>query len=160
MDVITKGIPARLDDLQNGQPFAFEARTRTAIGIKVAYPQSQDSRVMILTPEAGQQPRLLGRQDVRPTIVYNQHKLAVVTGFLPGRLRNGVLNPQTGHIMQFNDNAYLGFLDEHDDPSSVSLKTGLIAGPIDGPAAVFDTWDIVYRGENGPELVFRYPPPS
>jgi hypothetical protein len=48
-------------------------------------------------------------------------------------------------------------VDEYNDPSSVSLKTGLInPNPINGPAAVFETWQIVFRGIGEPETIFVY----
>lgn len=52
---------------------------------------------------------------------------------------------------------YIGFLDEHDGPSFVSLWSGLInPSRIDGPTAVFETWQIVFRGSSEPETVFEY----
>lgn len=159
MEVLTKGTPARLDDVANGHCFAFEASNQTAIGIKIAYPQSHDSRVLVLNRGAGQPPSLLNRQMAEPTTVYRLPAMTVVTGAAPGRLRNRVGNPQPGHVMQFEDDTYIGFLDEHDDPSAVSLKTGLInPNPIDGPAAVFETWQIVLHSSGEPETVFVYEP--
>jgi hypothetical protein len=142
----------------NGQCFAFESGNQIAIGIKIAYPQSPDSRVLVLTRGAGHPPGLQGRQEARPTIVYKQPAMAVITGATPSRLRNGVANPQPGHVMQFENDVYIGFLDEHDDSSSVSLKTGLIdPNPINGPAAVFEAWQIAFPGSGEPEIVFDYP---
>lgn len=159
MDVLTKGSPARLDDVPNGHCFAFETGNQMLIGVKIAYPQSADSRILVLTRGPGQPPSLQGRQEARPTIVYMQPAMAVVTGTAPGRLRNGVANPQPGHVMQFEDDVYLGFVDERDDPSSVSLKTGLInPNTINGSAAVFETWQIALQGGGEPETVFVYGP--
>jgi hypothetical protein len=156
MDILTKGTPARLEDVPTGQCFAFEAGNQIAIGIKIAYPNSPDSRVFVLTPAGGQPPAVHGP---RPTIVYEQPLMAVVIGAEPSRLRNGVGNPQPGHVMQFGGDVYIGFLDEHNDPSAISLKTGLInPNRIDGPAAVFETWEIVLRGDGEPETVFTYKP--
>lgn len=161
MDVLSKGTPVRLDEVLNGQCFAFESGNQIAIGIKIAYPQSSNSRVLVLTHGAGQPPALQGRQETRPTIVYKLPTTAIVTGASPGRLRNGVSNPQPGQVMQFEDDVYIGFADEHDDPSSVSLKTGLInPNPINGPVAVFETWDIAIRGEGEPETVYAYRSPA
>lgn len=159
MDVLTKGTPNRLDDVRNGECFAFETGNQIAIGIKIAYPNSQDSRVLVMTREAGRPPSLQGRQEAKPTMVYKQPAMTVVTGTTPSRLRNGIANPQPGHVMQFADDIYIGFVDEHNDPSSVSLKTGLInPNSIDGPAAVFETWQIAFHGDGEPETVFSYKP--
>jgi hypothetical protein len=158
MDVLTKGTPVRLDQVPNGHCFAFEAGNEIAIGIKIAYSQSPNSRVLVLTRAAAQPPSLLGRQET-PTIVYQLSAMAVVTSTAPRRLRNGVANPPAGQVMQFENDVYIGFHDEHDDPSAVSLKTGLInPNPINGPAAVFDTWQITFNGGGEPEIVFDYKP--
>jgi len=159
MDVLTKGSPDLLDNLQNGECFSFESGDRIAIGIKIAYREAPNSRVLILARDPGRPPTLQSRREAVPTIVYKQPALAVATGTTPSRLRNGVGNPQLGHIMQFEQDVYVGFADEHEDPSSVSLKTGLInPNPISGPAAVFENWQIVLQGGIIPETVYVYAP--
>jgi hypothetical protein len=159
MDVLTKGTPVRLDQVPNGKCFAFETGNQIAIGIKIAYPQSPNSRVLVLTRAVGQPPSLQGRQEPKPTIVYQQPAMAFVTSTTPGHLRNGVANPRPGQVMQFEEEVYIGFLDEHNDPSSVSLKTGLInPNHIDGPTAIFDTWQVAFNGGGEPEIVFSYKP--
>jgi hypothetical protein len=157
MDVTAKGIPSRLDDVPNGECFAFEASNQIAIGIKIAYPTLLESRILVLTRGVGQPPALQDRREARPTVVYKQPTLGVVTGTAPNRLRNGVANPKPGQIIQFEGDVYIGFVDEHDDPSAVSLKTGLInSNPINGPAAIFETWQITLAGDGEPEIVFDY----
>ena len=159
MDINAKGIPARLDDVPNGECFSFEAGNQVAIGNKISYPTLLESRILILTRGAGQPPALQGRREARPTVVYKQPTLGVVTGMAPNRLRNGVANPKPGQIIQFEDDVYIGFVDEHDDPSAVSLKTGLInSNPINGPAAVFETWQIAFHGAGEPQTLFDYTP--
>jgi hypothetical protein len=158
MDVLAKGIPARLDDLPNGECFAFECGNVIVIGIKIAYSESPNNRVLVLTRGAGHPPGLQSRQEAKPTIIYKQPAMVVMTGATPSRLRNGIRNPQPGHVMQFENDVYIGFLDEHNDPSSVSLKTGLInPNPINGPAAIFEAWQIAFPGSGEPEIVFDYP---
>lgn len=158
MKILTKGTPTRLDDIPNGQPFTFETGNDVGIGIKIAYPQSPDSRVLALTRKDGQPPALQDRNETRPTIVYSQPTMVVVTGAAPSKLRNGVRNPQPGHVMQFGDDIYIGFVDEHNDPSSASLETGLInPNPINGPVAIFEAWQIAIHSGGESEIVFGYP---
>ena len=159
MNVFTKGTPARLADVPNGECFAFDIGNQIAFGIKIAYPQSQDSRVLVLTRGGGQPPSLLGRQEAPPRIVYKLPAMAVVTGTAPNQLRDGVGNPRPGNVMVIGDEVFVGFLDEHNDPSSASLKTGLIdPNPLNGAAAVFETWKIEFHGGGEPEPVFAYNP--
>jgi hypothetical protein len=158
MNILTKGTPARLDDIPNGQSFTFETGNNIAIGIKIAYPQSPNSCVLVLTRKDGQPPKLQDRHEAPPTIIYSQPTMVVVTGAAPSKLRNGVRNPQPGHLMQFGDDTYIGFVDEHNDPSSASLKTGLInPNPINGPVAIFEAWQIALHSSGESEIVFDYP---
>jgi hypothetical protein len=101
MEVLTKGTPSRLEDVPNGKCFAFEAGDHTAVGIKIAYPQSPQSQILVLTPAHGQPPALQSKQEAKPTIVYLQPAMTILTGIRPSRLRDGVGNPQPGRIMQF-----------------------------------------------------------
>ncbi|AXK80762.1 hypothetical protein DW352_09720 [Pseudolabrys taiwanensis] len=159
MEIFSKGMPARLTDVPNGQCFAFMAADNLAIAIKIAYPQSPDSRILILTSTAGQPPALQSSRQATPSIVYKQPGMTIFTGAAPNRLRNGIGTPQPGHVMQFDDDVYLGFLDEHIDPSAVSLKTGLInPNTLNGPAAVFETWQIGFDDDEKFDPVFTYQP--
>lgn len=159
MDILSKGMPARLTDVPNGHCFAFIAADNLAIAMKIAYPQSPDSRILILTSTAGQLPALQSGRQATPSIVYKQPSITILTGPAPDSLRNGIANPQPGHVMQFDDDVYLGFLDEHTDKSAVSLRTGLIyPNRLDGPAAVFETWQIGFDDGGKFETVFTYQP--
>ena len=161
MDVLTKGTPARWADLPNGHPFCFEIENQIAVGLKIAYPQSPNSRTLVLARGDGAPPSLQGIREVRPAIVYRLPSLAIVPGAKPDRLRDGVGNPRAGQLMQLENEFYVGFLDEHADPSSVSMTTGLInPNRLDGPTAVFDSWKITLLDAGEPLILFNYALPS
>jgi hypothetical protein len=161
MDVLTNGTPARWADLPNGHCFGFEIENQTTVGLKIAYPESPNSRTLVLARRDGAPPSLQGVREARPAIVYRLPTLAIVPGPKPDRLRDGIGNPRAGQVMQFENEVYVGFLDEHADPTLVSLKTGLInPNRIAGPVAVFDNWKIIVLGADEPLTLFSYALPA
>ena len=158
MEFATTGVPASLDQVSIGECFVFEAKNGLALEIVIAYPTSQQGFVLALIRPDRQLPSALRPKAPEPAIVFKQ-ALKLVTGVAPDQIRNGSGSPKAGRVIVTPDNVYVGFIDPEGDPSFVSIKTGRIfVHPINGPVAVFETWQVVIDGDDGPETVFNFKP--
>lgn len=162
MDILSYGEPAAFADLKPGECFVFPFAESVVLGLKVQASGGRPATLILARPagHAVDGPYLLSPSTTQPATVFKLSTARLSpTEVIPAQMRNGVRNPQRGHLVITPDDRLIGAKDTQGDVALVSLKTGEVGYELQGPAIVFTSWTATLKLADGNEhTLFAFTP--